>query len=264
MGRWTDLLRSKGFYIALGTGIIAFASLIVMYTNYNPGKDVTKEQAIDLNQPAEIDDNTGKEGSIVANTDSKKKDENKTTTEEEAQTEVTTESSVQNTENESANENDTEEITEELVDVSGDGAMTASGYNGEDALAWPTPGNIIIPFSMDTTVYFKTLDIYKCNPGIVIESTEGSNVCAAYPGVVESITDSKEYGTVMTIDMGNGYKAVYGQLMNLRVREGDFVEVNQIIAEVAPVSAYYVEEGCNLYFALTRDEAPVNPIEFMQ
>ncbi|MGN0435488.1 MAG: peptidoglycan DD-metalloendopeptidase family protein [Wujia sp.] len=267
MRRWTDLLRSKGFYIALGTGIIAFASLIVMYTNSNPGKDVTKEQAIDLNQSeiTEETDNKDDSSSIAANTDPKKKETTETENkdEDEDDTEDTTEEMVASEETTESDNGAVDEINN-TVDVASDVAQAASKYNGEDPIAWPVPGNIIMPFSMDTTIYFQTLDTYKCNPGIMIESSEGTNVCAVYDGVVESIKDTKEYGTVMTIDMGNGYKAIYGQLMNIRVREGDAVGVNQIIAEIAPVSAYYVEEGCNLFFEMTKDGEAINPMAYMQ
>ena len=59
---------------------------------------------------------------------------------------------------------------------------------------------------MDTTVYFKTLRSYRCNPGILIAAEEGEDVLAAYEGVVESVSEDKEHGTTVTVIMGNGYK----------------------------------------------------------
>ena len=117
---------------------------------------------------------------------------------------------------------------------------------------------------MDTTVYYATLQSYKCNPGMLIAGDEGSDVFAAYEGVVKSVEDTKQYGTVVRVDMGNGYEAMYGQLMNVCVKAGDTVSKAQVIGEIAPVSTYYTEEGNHLYFEITRDGAPVNPVTLIQ
>jgi len=117
---------------------------------------------------------------------------------------------------------------------------------------------------MDTTVYYATLKTYKCNPGMLISGTEGANVVSAYDGVVETITEDKERGTVVTVNMGNGYTTSYGQLMNVTVSEGEEVVLGQVLGEVAPVTAYYTEEGTHLYFDMKKDGEPVNPILFIQ
>jgi septal ring factor EnvC (AmiA/AmiB activator) len=52
--------------------------------------------------------------------------------------------------------------------------------------------------------------------------------------------------------------------MNVRVSTGDTVSIAQTIAEVGPVSSYYSEEGTNLYFAITKDGEPVNPLTLIQ
>ena len=56
MKRFTDFLKSKGFYIALGTGVLAFAGLLAMYNYDSTKKEMLEEPAIDLNQPAQLDD----------------------------------------------------------------------------------------------------------------------------------------------------------------------------------------------------------------
>ena len=117
---------------------------------------------------------------------------------------------------------------------------------------------------MDTTVYFQTLDAYKCNPGILIQGEEGASVVAAAEGIVAEIKDTKEYGTVIIVDMGSGYMATYGQLMNITVGEGEHVMTSQELGEVGPVSAYYREEGNHVYFAITKDGEEVDPMSMIQ
>ena len=117
---------------------------------------------------------------------------------------------------------------------------------------------------MDTTVYFKTLRSYRCNPGILIAAEEGENVLAAYEGVVESVSEDKEHGTTVTVIMGNGYKAIYGQLMNVTVAKGDTITTAQNIGEAAAPSSYYTEEGTHVFFELMKNGVPINPIILMQ
>ena len=37
-------------------------------------------------------------------------------------------------------------------------------------MLWPARGNVLLDYSMDSTIYFPTLEQYKCNPGLVIQS----------------------------------------------------------------------------------------------
>ena len=52
MDRFKEFLRTKGLYIAIGTGVLAFVGLMVIY-NYNTYKREfgVDKQAVDLNTP---------------------------------------------------------------------------------------------------------------------------------------------------------------------------------------------------------------------
>ena len=56
-----------------------------------------------------------------------------------------------------------------------------------------------------------------------------------------------------------GTSAAYGQLMDVAVSVGSYVEEGDILGYVAAPTKYYTLEGTNLYFALTKDGEPVNP-----
>lgn len=305
MRRMWNFFKSKAFYLALGTGLVAFATLLAIYNYSDISKELTKEQSIDLNQPVEMDEgadeknknqNNGQNNSVAANTnpvkkseagDDKKNYETSEASDDEKNAmannnEIGTKNDVAE---QDATEQDADSTTEEQA-ASNEAAYINQGdnqpdtgdnwsnettdivagleYDGQQLLIWPVIGNVILPFSMDTTVYFQTLDMYKCNPGMLIQGEEGSNVQAAYEGVVTAIDDTKEYGTVIRVNLGNGYEAVYGQVMNVCVRVGDTVSMAQNIAEIAPASSYYSEEGPHLYFAISKDGEPVNPMGLIQ
>ena len=291
MDRFKEFLRTKGLYIAIGAGVLAFVGLMVIY-NYNTYKSEfgLDKQTVDLNSP-EITEATGQvadtkvempeateansDEAVAGNTDAEDESAQMTgnpgAADESAQ--MTGNQSAKNAQSTDAGKDgtqtadgisDTEETSSDGVIVDKDGVIVANAYNEGGALVWPVEGEVILPFSMDTTVYFKTLRSYRCNPGILIAAEEGENVLAAYEGVVESVSEDKEHGTTVTVIMGNGYKAIYGQLMNVTVAEGDTITTAQNIGEAAAPSSYYTEEGTHVFFELMKNGVPINPIILMQ
>ena len=133
-------------------------------------------------------------------------------------------------------------------------------FGEEDVLVWPIVGDVLINYSMDRTIYFPTLDQYKYNPAIVISATQGENITAAADGRVTSVSYDPGTGNTVVMELGNGYELTYGQLENITVSEGSFVHVGDGIGTVAAPTKYYSTEGTNVYFKLTKDGEPVNPM----
>lgn len=133
-------------------------------------------------------------------------------------------------------------------------------YMAGESLVWPVNGNVLIPYSMDKTVFFATLDQYKYNPALVVSASEGDFVSAAAAGVVKAVFYDEEIGNAVRIDMGNGYEAVYGQLKDVQVETGNTVEKGSVLGSIAAPTIYYSMEGCNAYFALEKDGVPVDPL----
>ena len=133
-------------------------------------------------------------------------------------------------------------------------------FSEEEQLVWPVVGNILINYDMEKPVYFSTLEQYKCNPAIIIQAEEGQNITAAADGNIAKVEKTEELGNVITVELGNGYEAIYGQLTGIQVKEGDYVKQGQLIAQVAKPTKYYSKEGCNVYFALKKDGTSVNPM----
>lgn len=137
-------------------------------------------------------------------------------------------------------------------------------FNEEDGLVWPIVGDVLINYSMDKTIYFPTLDQYKYNPAIVIAAAQGEQICAAADGRVTSVSYDPGTGNTVVMELGNGYELTYGQLENITVSEGSYVNVGDGIGTVANPTKYYSLEGTNVYFKLTKDGEPVNPLSKLQ
>lgn len=157
-----------------------------------------------------------------------------------------------------------EEAAEEPAEDTAAQVAPELNFTEDTIMLWPVNGEVVIDYSMDATTYFPTLDQYKYNPSLVMSAAVGDPVQAAANGQVMSISEDVETGTTLTMDMGNGYQAVYGQLKDVAVQEGQTVEAGTIIGYVNDPTRYYVEEGANLYFAMTKDGAPVDPMIYIE
>lgn len=132
-------------------------------------------------------------------------------------------------------------------------------FNEGTLLNLPVSGKILIPYNMDKTVYFSTLDSYRCNPAVMIEAAVDTPVAVVANSQVVSITEDAVTGTTVTMDMGNGYQAVYGQLKDVNVEQGQTVASGTVIANINTPTKYFTKEGSNLYFALQKDGSPLDP-----
>lgn len=136
-------------------------------------------------------------------------------------------------------------------------------FSEDTLMEWPVDGNILLDYNMDQTVYFPTLDQYKLSPAVSVQAVEGAPVLASVPGTVYSIENSAQTGTTVTMEIGSGYQAIYGQLADLTVQEGDTVKEGEVIGYVAAPTKYYSKEGSNLYFAMKKNGEPIDPIDYL-
>lgn len=133
-------------------------------------------------------------------------------------------------------------------------------FAGTDALTLPVVGEVLLDYSMDRAIYHATMQQYKYNPALVLAAPEGTVITAATEGIVKSIYYDSQTGNTVTFDVGDGYELTYGQLEELAIAEGDRVSAGDLIGKVAAPTIYYSEEGPNVYFKLTKDGTPVDPL----
>lgn len=166
---------------------------------------------------------------------------------------------------EKTEENTSETVRREQTATDTDAGMEITAQNdlhfdAEDGISWPLTGNVIIPYSMDTTVYFETLKTYKCSPAMVIEAEKGAEVKAVYDCRVSEVSSSPELGNYVVLDLGDGYLVTLGQLEDVRVPLGTELSAGNVVGTVGEPSRFYTEEGTNLYFAIEKDGQPVDPM----
>lgn len=137
-------------------------------------------------------------------------------------------------------------------------------FSEDSVLTWPASGAVIMGYSMDQTVFFQTLEQYKYNPAMIIGGEVGETITASAAGIVTNIEETAQTGTTVTLDMGNGYTAVYGQLTDVPLSTGDYVNAGEMIGTLNEPTKYYSVEGPNLYFEILKDGEPVDPMNFME
>ena len=247
-------LKDNVFYLSFGIGILALLAVITVYTMQQRDMQVSEQ---DLNTASDYHEIAEKNRTIVEQTGGNVSPEDKETTR--TTTQETTTESPKTTEAATESSTGTSLLERDyaLPTTAPAGELT---FNSEEPISWP----VILPYSMDTTVYFKTLDQYQCNPGMMIAAGSGTTVKSAYLGKVTKVTSDDMYGNMVTVYLGNDYSAVYGQLDTIYVSEGDYVKAGDSIGTVANPTDTFLEEGSHVFFQMLKGETPVDPMLFIE
>lgn len=245
-------LRRKQYVIAGAIVVIAAIGTTVLYSS-NQEKErqqMEAELAEEMNQP--------EPEAVAAEEDTEQTAEASAVIPPETETETET----AEVETETA---DTEQTAEEKKAAAKTTSNTVTlHFSPEDGMLWPMEGNVILNYSMDSTVYFPTLDQYKYNPAVIIEGEVNDKVYSVAKGQVTDISTNEVTGCTMTVNLGDGYQAIYGQLKEPNFEVGDYVESGHVLGYVGEPTKYFSVEGSNLYFALKKDEEPVDPVEYFE
>ena len=137
-------------------------------------------------------------------------------------------------------------------------------FTDTSKMGWPVKGNVILDYSMDQTTYFPTLDQYKCNPGIIIQSDVSTPVEAPANGRVLEVGTNEDIGSYVVLDLGNEYTATCGQLKEVSAVPGEYLKKGQILGYISEPTKYYSVEGVNMFFELKAQGKPIDPLDFME
>jgi murein DD-endopeptidase MepM/ murein hydrolase activator NlpD len=160
-------------------------------------------------------------------------------------------------------QNQIENDTNEEVDKAGAQNVVDTNFGASSKLIWPVEGNVIIGFDMNNTVYFSTLDLYKCSDSVYIQSDVGTPVYAGHACQVEEIGYDTEIGNNVTVEMGSGYVVTYGQLRDVQIEKGATLEEGELIGYVASPTKYFSVEGSHLYIKMTKDGVAIDPLDYL-
>lgn len=140
-------------------------------------------------------------------------------------------------------------------------AQAPLSFSDTDALVLPVVGDVLMDYSMDKAVYHGTMQQYRYNPGLVVAAAEGQTITAAVDGIVTNVYYDTQTGNTITFDIGSGYELTYGQLTDISLQTGDRVSAGDVVGKVAKPTIYYTEEGTNIYYKLTKDGVPTDPLK---
>lgn len=137
-------------------------------------------------------------------------------------------------------------------------------FSAKEKTVWPIKGKVVLPYSMDKTVYFSTLDQYQYNPAMLIGGNVNDKVYFIADGNITSIYKNSQTGCTVEQSLGDGYTATYGMLKDIPFKKGAKVEGGQVVGYVSEPTKYYSTEGSGVYFSLKKDGSPVNPTDFLK
>lgn len=119
-------------------------------------------------------------------------------------------------------------------------------------------------YTSSTVVFNKTLGVYTGHMGIDFTADAGTEVLAAYDGVIESITTSYLQGTTVTIDHGNGLKSVYNSIEAAEnLAEGQKVEKGKVIGTVSDNNRQEYKDGAHLHFEVIENGKKIDPETYL-
>ena len=244
-----SLLKGKGAAVGIVICFVAVIALVGAYTFSNYKKDMNEQMAKAEEQAQQLTEDETEE----------------TTADDIVLPEADDETDSTEDELQSAEQDDGE------IDNGASGEQATAGtdtsgvwFTEESTLTWPASGAVIMGYSMDQSVFFQTLEQYKYNPAMIISGEVGESINASAAGIVTDIEETAQTGTTVTLDMGNGYSAVYGQLADVGLSIGDYINAGETIGTLKEPTKYYSVEGPNLYFQVLKDGEPVDPMNFME
>ena len=129
----------------------------------------------------------------------------------------------------------------------------------------PLSGNTALDYSMDALCYNPTTRDWRTHNGVDIAAAEGTTVCAAANGTVESVTEDDTMGTTVVLSHADGYKTIYSSLAaEVSVAVGQTVEAGDAIGTVGNTALLETALGEHLHFAVTCNGSFVDPSAFLE
>lgn len=250
--RRAKIFKEKGVVIALVLCLVSIAAIAGVYV-VEQGRQ-QKQNFVRLDEGVKkAADGKSALDSQEAATDRVISDD--TNESEENQTEENNQQATLSTDKEEPKQEESKETA---------GTAAAPKFKEGDKLTWPVKGNVILDYSMDKTVFFSTLEQYKYNPGMLIAGAVNTKVIAAADGIVKSIKVNEETGNTVSVDLGGGFTAVYGQLKEIPIKEGASIKAGQTVGYISEPTKYYSVEGSNLYFQLLKNNKTVDPMNYLR
>lgn len=166
--------------------------------------------------------------------------------------------------------NDTKDSAQSDSEASTDAAAVAAAvekagleFDENSKILWPVEGQVLIPYSMDTTTYFSTLNEYKVNDAVMLQADKNMEVTCGATGVVSRTGNNEEVGNFVVLNIGNDYHVTYGNLNENDWKIGQVIEKGKTVGTIADPTKYYSKEGYNLYLRMDKAGESIDPLNYL-
>ena len=157
----------------------------------------------------------------------------------------------------------TEETEPEIVD-SIDNEVEQTPTSPSDFIS-PVEGEIIMNYSIDMPIYWKTLDQYMTHCGVDIASPLGTPVQACASGTVTKIENDDTMGVTVEINHGNNLISIYSNLANDGLIElGEVVTQGTVIGKVGDSALFEFDSPHHLHFEMKKGNKHIDPTNYIK
>jgi len=132
-------------------------------------------------------------------------------------------------------------------------------YEKKGKLPWPIAGKVITRYGLEKHPQFNTVTM---NNGIEIAPLKDESIIrSVHSGKVVYADYFQGYGNLIIIDHGMNYYSLYGHCADFLVNRGDFVRVDQPIAQVGDSGSL---NGVCLYLEIRYKAKPLDPLQWLK
>lgn len=129
--------------------------------------------------------------------------------------------------------------------------------------AFPLENGTVRSFSNGELVKNSTTNDWRTHTGVDLKGVEGDPVKAICSGTVISYREDALWGTVITIDHGNGITAQYSGLeKGSTLQSGDSVAINDTVGKLSTIPLERAE-GVHLHLEIYKDGVAVDPENYL-
>ena len=144
-------------------------------------------------------------------------------------------------------------------------AETAAPTAGRLATQPPVQGEVLSGYAMEVLSYNQTTRDWRVHNGVDFAAAAGTAVTAAADGEVYTVYEDDQMGMTVVIRHEGGYTTRYSSLgADVAVSAGQPVSMGQTIGTVGTSALMENALGDHVHFAVTKDDEPVDPMEFLR
>lgn len=123
--------------------------------------------------------------------------------------------------------------------------------------------DIIKNIALGEIILDATTGNWTGHAGVDFAAAAGTDVKSPFAGTVTSVTSDGMWGSVVTIDHGNGYKSVLKLLKDVSVAQGKVLAQGDVIGKITDTAMKEVADGAHLHYELLLNSVNVDPMQYM-